>query len=62
MRRAVTLVAGAVLALGLTAGPAAAAYDDPIVTIPVCDLDGNCGPSCSVYANPKRPLSCGYGS
>ena len=60
MRRAATLVAAAALAVGLSAAPAAAAYDDPIVTVPVCDLDGHCGPSCSVYANPKRPVYCGY--
>lgn len=62
MRRTATVLAGALLAIGVAAGPAAAAPDDPIVTIPICDLDGHCGPSCSVYANPKNPLRCGYNS
>ena len=60
MRRAVTLVAGALVALGLTAGPAAAAYDDPIVSFPLCNLEGQCGPTCSVYLDVKQTVRCGY--
>ena len=40
----------------LVAVPAALA--DPLLTVPLCDLEGHCDKSCSVYASPKQPVVC----
>lgn len=58
MRRITTVLAGAVLALGVAAGPAAATTEDPIVTVPICDLDGHCDKECTVYSTPRNPVRC----
>ena len=60
MRRTTTVLAGALLALGLAAGPAAATTEDPIVTVPICDLDGHCDRQCTVYSSVKNPVRCGW--
>jgi len=60
MRRSLALLAGAVLALGLAAGPAAAGPEDPIITVPICDLDGHCDRQCTVYTSVKNAVRCGW--
>jgi hypothetical protein len=52
------LLLPAVVAVALLFGPAAAVAQDPLLTVPICDLDGHCDKSCSVWANAKQPLTC----
>jgi hypothetical protein len=56
MRR---LLAAAIVATAL-AGTAGVAGAKDIVSFPVCDLDGHCGPTCTV--NTDTVLRCGYGA
>ena len=44
------------LAAGMTS-PAVPATADPILTVPLCDLDGHCDKRCEVYAKPAG-VSC----
>ena len=59
-RRTATVRAAAALSFGAFAGPAVAATDDPLVTVPICDLEGHCDRQCSVYADKKSPVRCGW--